>query len=271
MRNKMRYDKFNDVPKTVKINKIVDEANGFKSFYFDYNIENFKPGRFVMVWLPRLNEKPMGVSYYNNGEMAITVEKKGDFTSTLFKLKKGDKIGIRGPYGNGFSIKENTCIIGGGCGIAPLAPLAELNKKTTVILGSRSKDLMIFKDRFKNDIHYSTDDGTLGHKGFVTEVLEELLQKKKFDLVQCCGPEIMMINVLKVCEKYKIPCECSLERFMKCGIGVCGSCSCGKKLVCKDGPVFTAKQLKNMEEFGNFARTKSGKKVQLNKYHTCNK
>lgn len=254
----MKYD----VPKVVKIKKIVEEAKGFKSFYFDYEIEKFVPGRFLMVWIPRLDEKPMGISYYKDGTAAITVEKKGKFTTEMFNLKKGDKIGIRGPYGNGFSVKEDACIVGGGCGIAPLAPLAEINKKCTIILGARNIDIMIFKDRFK-EVHYTTDDGTLGHHGFVTDVLEELLKKKKVSVVQCCGPEVMMINLLKVCEKYKVPCECSLERYMKCGIGVCGSCSCGRKLVCKDGPVFTAKQIKSMEDFGKFTRTKSGKKVEL--------
>ena len=259
-----------DTPKAVKIKKIEEENPDFKNFYFDYHVEKFVPGRFVMVWIPGIDEKPMGISYYKDGVMGITVEKKGNFTTEMFNLKKGDKIGIRGPYGNGFTVKENSCIVGGGCGIAPLAPLAETSKNCTIILGARNKDIMIFKDNFK-EAHYSTDDGTLGHHGFVTDVLEELLKKKKFSVVQCCGPEIMMINVLKVCEKYKVPCECSLERYMKCGIGVCGSCSCGKKLICKDGPVFTAKQIKSMKDFGNFARTKSGKKIELKDYPTCNK
>ena len=78
----------------------------------------------------------------------------------------------------------------------------------------------------------------------------------------------MMKKVLELCNKYKIKCEASLERMMKCGFGICGACMCNDKLVCKDGPVFNSRQLNGMSEFGNFARLKSGKKVTIKEYHS---
>ena len=116
----------------------------------------------------------------------------------------------------------------------------------------------------------TTDDGTCGRKCFTTTILEELLKNKKnkIKIVYTCGPEIMMKKVLDICNKYKIECEASLERVMKCGFGVCGSCMINDVTVCKDGPVFNSKQLNKMSEFGNFARLKSGKKVTLNEYHS---
>ena len=99
----------------------------------------------------------------------------------------------------------------------------------------------------------ATDDGSCGRKCFTTEILEELLRdnkKNKIKVVYTCGPEIMMKKILDICNKYKIKCEESLERIMKCGFGVCGACMCNDKLVCKDGPVFTRAEIKAMfQEF----------------------
>ena len=114
----------------------------------------------------------------------------------------------------------------------------------------------------------ATDDGSCGRKCFTTEVLEEVLSDKKIKIVQTCGPEIMMKKVLDICNKHKVECEASLERFMGCGFGVCGKCMVNDRIVCMDGPVFNSKQLNNMSEFGSFARLKSGRKVTLKDYHS---
>ena len=92
------------------------------------------------------------------------------------------------------------------------------------------------------------------------------LKEKKYSKVYSCGPEIMAKAVFDLCEKHKINCEISLERYMRCGFGVCGACACSDKLVCKDGPVFNSKELRNMQDFGSSALLKSGKKVPLNEY-----
>ena len=88
-------------------------------------------------------------------------------------------------------------------------------------------------------------------------------------IYRCYFPTIMMKKTLDLCNKYKIECESSLERVMKCSLGICGSCMINGKLVCRDGPIFNSKQLNKLSEFGNFARLKSGKKVTLKDYHSA--
>ena len=276
-----------EIPKMLEISKAVQEAKGQKSFFFNQSIE-CKPGQFVMVWIPGLDEKPMAVSYWNKIEFAFTSHAIGKFTNALDKLKKGDKLGIRGPYGNSFSIKDNACVVGGGVGMASVSTLIGKLKNSIIINGARSKEHLIYLNRFKDkNMIVTTDDGSFGRKGFTTEVLEillskdmnkisELLKKQKialkekfFDIkiVYTCGPEIMMKKVFEICRRQKVECEASLERMMKCGFGVCGACMINDKIVCIDGPIFNSKQLSKMPEFGNFARLKIGRKVAIGEYH----
>ena len=245
------------------ITKIVQENHEVKTFFVEPSI-NIEPGQFVMVWLPEIDEKPFTISYTGK-ETAFTAQLKGPFTKELFKLKKGDHIWIRGPYGNHFGKQSKACVIAGGIGLASLAPLIEQLNNPTLIFGFRSKNLMIFNNRFKNAI-ITTDDGSFGIKGFATAEFEKLFGEKKFDVVYTCGPEIMMKKVFDICEKYKIRCYASLERYMKCGIGICASCVCNGQLVCKDGPVFASEQLRKMNDFGNFTFLKTGRKVSLKDY-----
>ena len=117
-------------------------------------------------------------------------------------------------------------------------------------------------------LNVTTDDGSYGIKGFTTNVLEKLLKEGKIKIVYTCGPEIMMKKVLELCNKYKVECEASLERYMSCAFGICGKCMINDKIVCIDGPIFNSKQLSNMSEFGKFARLKTGKKVTIKEYHS---
>jgi len=222
-----------------------------------------------MVWLPGVDEKPMAVSYYKKGEFAFTSQAIGKFTIALEKIKKGDKLGIRGPYGNSFSIKENACVVAGGVGLSSVSTLIDSLKNPIVIYGARSKEHLIYLKRYKNkNINITTDDGSFGRKGFTTQVLEEILSKnKKIKIVQTCGPEIMMKKILDTCNNHKVECEASVERYMSCGFGICGKCMVNDRIVCIDGPVFNSKQLNQLSEFGNFARLKSGRKVSLKEYH----
>ena len=255
-----------DVPKILKINKIVSESKNHKSIFFKNKLD-CKPGQFIMVWLPGVDEKPMAVSYLSNNEFAFTFQIIGKFTKALSKLKRGDKVGIRGPYGNGFSTKQNACVIGGGCGMASVSTLIDTLKNPVIINGSKNKDNIIYLKRYKKAA-ITTDDGSLGKKGFPTEVLGKILKKKKIKIVYTCGPEIMMKKIVDICNKHKIECEASLERYMSCGYGICGKCMVNDKLVCIDGPVFNSKQLSKMEDFGKYARLKSGKKVTLKEHHS---
>lgn len=250
----------------------------FASLYFDFAME-FKPGQFVMVWIPGVDEKPYTISLHDQNRFAITIEAKGLFSKKAVALEIGDQVGFRGPFGNGFNIHPSPqiALVAGGCGMAPLAPLVnaleqEKERDLCLIHGARSKDFLLYPDRFKTLRQVCTDDGSQGHKGFVTDILEQEIQTRKeqgkpgLAMVYTCGPEIMMHRVFLICETHNIPCQVSLERYMRCGFGVCGACVCGKQVVCKDGPVFGSKTLRTMEDFNTTALLKSGQPVDLNDY-----
>ncbi|MFH2027873.1 MAG: dihydroorotate dehydrogenase electron transfer subunit [Nanoarchaeota archaeon] len=235
---------------------------------------NYNPGQFIMLWLPGMDEKPFAVSYQWFTQFGVTIEEKGKFTKYISDIKEGTKVGIRGPYGHGFSAEDSSIIVVGGLGMAPALSLIKNVKDSTIIQGARSKEFLLFlkdEDMLKmieknnNKIIYCTDDGSFGIHGFTTDVLKETISKK-IKKVYTVGPEIMMVNVFKICEQHKINCEASLERYMRCGFGICGACTCGDQLVCKDGPVFSSEKLRLMKDFGKSAKLKSGRKVELKEY-----
>ncbi len=246
-------------PVNVVITKVVEGTPTIKTFFFDTSFELI-PGQFVMVWIRGVDELPMALSYEN----AITVQKVGTATSALFELGECDSIGIRGPFGNGFDIKEgHVLLVAGGVGAAPLAPLAERagasGAKVTTLLGAKTKDEILFRERFEavGDVRVATDDGSEGKHGFVTQLIEK---PESYNQIYCCGPEIMMKKVLdKV-----IPsrAQFSLHRYIKCGIGICGACCVDGLRVCKDGPVFSGDVLKKTE-FGVYRRNECGEKVKV--------
>ena len=258
-----------DIPQLMEISKVTDEARNVKSFFFRHSLD-CKPGQFIMAWLPNVDEKPMAVSYWNKQEFAFTSQAIGSFTNKLDTLKKGDKVGIRGPYGNCFSAKQNVCVVGGGVGMASVSTLIDILKNPIIISGARDKQHLIYLKRYKNkNMIVTTDDGSYGRKAFTTDVLEELLKNKKnnIKIVYTCGNEMMMKKVFEICNKHNVECEASLERYMACGFGVCGKCMINDRICCVDGPVFNSKQLSKMPDFGNFARLKSGRKVTIKEYH----
>ena len=254
-------------PKITKIIKITEETFNVKTIMFEY-LGNVAPGQFFMIWIPGIDEIPMSVSYLENKIKGITFKKVGDATKALYELKQGDKIGVRGPYGNGFKIAgKRILLVAGGTGIAMIAPVAEeaINKKisTSIILGAKNKDELFFENRLKRsdlEIYITTDDGSKGFKGLAVDLAKDLIHKNKFDSVMTCGPELMMKKLYDICSD--ISFQASLERYMKCGIGICGQCCVGEGLrVCREGPVFDEKMLKNIEDFGVFKRDAAGVKI----------
>jgi len=256
-------------PSVTKITETTKENSDVKTLFFEYPKKSI-PGQFFMIWIPGIDEIPMSASYFNSSIKAITFKRIGDATKALFELKKGDKIGVRGPYGNGFKINGTRILfVGGGTGIATIAPSVKeaisKNISSTVILGVKNKNELFFENRIKKygaDVHISTDDGSKGHKGFATDLAKKLLEEKKFNSVLTCGPEIMMKKLLEISEG--IHFQASLERYMKCGFGICGQCCVDKGLrVCVEGPVFDGITLKNIEDFGIFKRDATGRKVRF--------
>lgn len=256
------------------IEKITESPDSF-TLRFAGKLDS-KPGQFIMLWLPNVDEKPFAVAMQNKNDFLITIEKKGKATQKMDNVKKGDMLGIRGPFGHGFSLKDNSIIVAGGLGMASVLQLCLKLQNSTIIQGARSKDLLLYKenkivqDAFKkqnNRVMYCTDDGTEGFHGFTTQLLEKELSKNQPKLIYSCGPEIMMTKVFELCEKQNVPCELSIERYMKCGIGLCGSCVINDQLVCRDGPVFNSEKVRKLTELGKFARLPTGLRVDLKKYH----
>ncbi|MBI9087912.1 MAG: dihydroorotate dehydrogenase electron transfer subunit [Desulfobacterium sp.] len=256
-------------PVMLKIDQVQHHNENYATLFFNHGIA-FRPGQFIMVWLPEIDEKPYTVSFHSKERFGITIEAKGKFSQRAVALKPGDLVGVRGPFGNGFSFEAHAsvCFVAGGCGMAPLAPMIEsVPCSKTIIQGARSDDYLLFKDRFKTaDVLYSTDDGSFGQKGFVTDALADAMAKNMFDMVYACGPEVMMKKVFDLCEANSVRCQVSLERYMRCGFGVCGACVCGKERVCVDGPVFESQRLRTLDDFNKKALLKSGKEVSLTDY-----
>jgi dihydroorotate dehydrogenase electron transfer subunit len=265
-----------DKLRTVVIEDVIEETPSVKTFvFYDKLSSNAKPGQFLMVWIPRAEELPMSVMISNKRDhAAITVRKHGFGSTSLYEKVQNDMIGIRGPYGNYFRVNKdlkNPLLVGGGTGLVPLMRLAtvfnKLQGKCTIIMGAKSKDEVLFKglvneilSKVSNNVIVTTEDGSYGIKGMVTDALKSIMKKEKFDIIYTCGPELMMKNIYELSVIHSIPIQASLERYMKCGIGICASCCINDKLVCKDGTVFTENQLSIMLEFGKIYRDKSGRK-----------
>ena len=254
-------------PRICSIVDIIENTTLHKTFYFsDEKCRNAKPGQFIMIWIPGIDEIPMSLSFIGE-KQGVTVEKKGEGTKKLHEMNVGDKIGIRGPYGNAFSMHgKKFLFVAGGTGIAPLLPLIKMVKEKVVILGARTSSLLLFEKELKEmnaKLYIATDDGSHGYHGFATDVFEKIIKEGKFDMVYTCGPEAMMKKVFDLCIKKNIPMQASLERYMKCGVGICDSCAIDGYHVCKDGPVFDINMLKKMKDFGKWKRDETGKKVEI--------
>jgi len=260
----------------VKILEVRVESPTVKTFTFQDKIcGKAEPGQFAMVWIPGVDEIPTSLSTITpNGFTSTTVAEVGEATKVLHQRKRGDVLGIRGPYGNGFTLASgNIMMVGGGTGLAPLMPLTEklvkLVTKLTFLLGAKTRNELLFLNRINqtlstvnSEMVATTEDGSHGLKGVVTDQAEKKLAKEKFDMIYACGPEQMMHKMFLLAERYYTPFQASLERIMRCAIGLCGSCVIGKLRVCKDGPVLTSEQLRTVEdEFGKFKRGFQGRKI----------
>jgi dihydroorotate dehydrogenase electron transfer subunit len=252
----------------VNIESIKEHSPEIKSFIIrnERIAKAYKPGQFVILWLPDVDFLPMSISNVDGSLIEISVQKIGEGTAKLFELKEGDYIGIRGPFGNSWNYEDasNILIVGGGMGIAAITsliePLKQNKKNVTVTIGAQDEVSLIFADRLIDLIPStmcSTDDGSRGKKCFVTDTINDILSKDSIDLIITCGPEVMMKKVLDISESKNIEVQASLERKMKCGIGLCGSCCIGNAndtCVCKDGPIFNSTQLQKFPQFGDYSK-----------------
>jgi dihydroorotate dehydrogenase electron transfer subunit len=225
------------------------------------------PGQFVMAWIPRSDELPMALSYLGPVK-GITVRDYGNATHELMSFRPGDRIGVRGPYGNTFRLKgERVLFVAGGSGvasvIAAVESFAQQGSQVVTAIGARTADDLLFVDRASasGEVHVATDDGSRGLHGFAPALAEKLMAKHSFDQIVTCGPEKMMKAVVDLARSRKIAVQASLERYMKCGIGICDACALDDRLVCVDGPIFDGDYLAESEDFGRWRRGKDGRRI----------
>jgi dihydroorotate dehydrogenase electron transfer subunit len=263
--------------KECHITGIYDEGPNVKTFMFSPRFEEAKPGQFAMVGLENGGEKPFSFS----GKNSITVKKIAGkpeiktFTERMSELKEKDSLIIRGPLGKGFEVYHSDYLsIGGGFGLtSPRFQLMEYgNGDTRTFAGGKTAADIIFRKDFGefSKLHIATEDGSTGYHGTVVDLLKETAEKQPEELKASkyliCGPEKMMAAAAEFLESIGVDAEdikCSIERYMKCGMGLCGGCSCGGYRVCVDGPVFPYSVLKESKHFGKSKRAKSGRLVDI--------
>lgn len=246
---------------TIRCVKQLNERNVLISLTADGPLPLMLPGQFVEVQVNAPNvflRRPISVHFYDaqTNELWLLVQVVGKATREMAQLKAGDSLNLVAPLGNTFSLPElphqRLLLVGGGVGVAPLLYLgATLQKEghdVSFLLGGRSQKDLLQLDEFRKygEVYVTTEDGSFGEQGFVTQ--HSLLQQTAFDFIYTCGPTPMMQAVSRYAVEKNIACEVSLENRMACGVGACLCCVTdtkeGHKCVCSDGPVFNIKDLK---------------------------
>ena len=247
--------------------RLIEKKEWAKSTYLllqsDEPLEEIKAGQFVQVRVDDAQHtylrRPISIHDvdYQNRTITLLVQRVGEGTNKMSDIEIGDTLNIIYPLGNGFTIpvvtRQSTSVlmVGGGIGIAPLYYLGKMLKEKGIepqfLLGGRSKSDLIMLEDFKKvgKVYITTNDGTLGEQGFVTQ--HSIWKEKKFDMIYTCGPKPMMMAVTKIARENKIECEVSLENLMACGLGACLCCVEntieGNVCVCKEGPVMNINKL----------------------------
>ena len=267
----------NNEMRIVEIQRTRREADGVRTVFFEDELSaSSEPGQFLMVWIPGVDEIPLSISSVNGRLVSVTVKEVGEATCAINRMRRGDVLGVRGPFGSCFEIQGGSAlVVGGGIGTAPLLMLLDRllseGVEATLIEGARTSREILFKDRLMAlhrerglRVIFTTDDGSCGIKGLATEAVEKILSIDRFDVIYACGNELMIRKLFSLAEKHRIPMQASLERVMRCAVGICGSCVIGRYRVCRDGPVFSSPQLREMRsELGKFKRGFRGERVPI--------
>ena len=270
------------LPKLMTISEIVDETWDIKTFKLspadetDDTRTEFRAGQFGVFSIFGQGEAPFGManSPTRNEFIECSIKRAGKVTGAFHELNVGDTVGFRGPYGNGFPIEDlhgkNVLFVGGGIGLAPLRSLIQNCLDTrenfgdiAILYGARSTADLVYKGElaeWKGMSGVETvltvdpggeDDDWKGKVGFVPTILEEMNPSPENTVLVTCGPPIMIKFVLASAAKLGFTPEqivTTLEMKMKCGLGKCGRCNIGPKYICKDGPVFTYAELKDLPD-----------------------
>ncbi|MFQ3619771.1 MAG: dihydroorotate dehydrogenase [Spirochaetales bacterium] len=261
---------------SLPLQRVREEGAKAKTFYvripYGYFPSEPKPGQFFMLTDYQGGEKPISVSEWETTSegyiLGITIKVAGPFTQRFQSKAEGSLISLRGPYGKPFSLhRGKVLLVGGGCGIAPLHFLAKTlvsrGAEITVINGARKEEELLFSDRFNSfPIRYLITVEDKG-EGTAVDTAKIILSEEKFDFIYAAGPELMMAALKPLLKDMEY--EFLMERYMKCGVGICGSCTCdptGIRL-CVEGPVLDKREVENLSDFGKYKRDASGKRVVL--------
>lgn len=272
------YDAFE--AEILEIKDLTHDTRYFRTKFVNGDVANtfnYKPGQFVIFSIPGVGEAPFSLSSTPTrpGELEFGIRKVGSFTSALFKLGVGDKIGIRGPYGNGFDVHlmggKDLIIVAGGLGAVPLRSVLlyaedkrDMFGQVFFLNGARTPADMLFREDFIAmaergilETHLSVDKDPTGewpyNVGVVTTLFPKIADRVKSEntIAMVCGPPVMYKFVIQELLKLKIPKDhilMTLERRMKCGQGHCGHCAVEGRYTCLDGPVFTYWHVQHLKE-----------------------
>ena len=225
-------------------------------------LPEMRPGQFAQLRIDESKEtflrRPISLHHvdYERNEVGFLIQKVGKGTASLWQKRPGSTLNAILPLGKGFTMpsspEQKVLLVGGGVGIAPLLFMGEamqkMGAKPTFLLGARSKTDLLRLDAYRAQgaVYVTTEDGSEGEKGFVTQ--HSILQREKFDNIAVCGPKPMMMAMASYAKQMGTPCEVSLENMMACGLGACLCCvedtKEGNVCVCKEGPVFDVEKLK---------------------------
>ncbi|MEM0225649.1 MAG: dihydroorotate dehydrogenase electron transfer subunit [Thermofilaceae archaeon] len=233
-----------------------------------------RPGQYIMLWVPRIGEIPLSVALEEGESVRLLVARKGRVTTYMHSnVAPGCRVFLRGPLGRGFTLEAGKAlIVGGGVGVAPLLylckTLKERGARVTVAVGFRSAKCTPYIDsfsRYADELHIATEDGSLGARGTAVDLAAELIKRSAYDIVYTCGNEHMMRRVIELALKNDVRVEASVERLIKCGIGICGTCVLEPQgiRVCVEGPVLDGRTLAEVEDFGRWWRDSAGKRIPI--------
>ena len=217
-----------------------------------------RPGQFINIkcGADSLLRRPISICGVDEDEIRFVFEVKGAGTSWLSRRVPGRRLDVLGPLGNGYHIPDGDIIVvGGGVGTPPLLfAAASSTGAVSAVIGFSDSRAVILRNEFEtvcDSVCVTTDDGSSGIRGTVSGPLTELLEKGGNKPVLACGPQLMLRAVADICDRFGAPCQVSMEERMACGVGACVVCACatqrdgaqGMSLVCKDGPVFDAREV----------------------------
>jgi dihydroorotate dehydrogenase electron transfer subunit len=225
------------------------------------------PGQFYMVWVPGAEEVPMSASLVApKDRRSITARSFGDTTAAMRRMRPGERLGLRGPFGRGFSLAwTRPLFVGGGAGMASIITSIDAwkarGRKPVVVVGARGKDDVLYERRLRRlgaEVHVCTDDGSKGYHGTAVARAGELMAQRKYSHVVTCGPERMLVAMLAESKRRRVKVEAAVERMMKCAMGVCDICTIDGHRVCREGPVFDGRFLGASAQFGRFELNSAG-------------